>query len=61
LKSGLVALAASYRDRLADGTLPDAGGGVAAVRAVHEAIESLERNPNERLLLGSLLLRLPPV
>jgi DNA polymerase III subunit delta' len=61
LKSGLVALAASYRDRLADGTLPDAGGGVTAVRAVHEAIESLERNPNERLLLESLLLRLPPV
>ena len=61
LKSGLVALAASYRDRLADGTLPAAGGGVTAVRTVHEAIESLERNPNERLLLESLLLRLPPV
>jgi DNA polymerase III subunit delta' len=61
LKSGLVALAAAYRDRLADGTLPDAGRGVEAVLAVHEAIESLERNPNERLLLESLLLRLPPV
>jgi DNA polymerase-3 subunit delta' len=61
LKSGLVALAAAYRDRLAEGTLPDAGRGVEAVRAVHEAIESLERNPNERLLLESLLLRLPPV
>jgi DNA polymerase-3 subunit delta' len=61
LKSGLVALAAAYRDRLADGTLPDASRGVDAVRTVHEAIESLERNPNERLLLESLLLQLPPV
>jgi hypothetical protein len=26
---------------------------------VHDAIESLERNPNEALLLQALLLRLP--
>jgi DNA polymerase-3 subunit delta' len=61
LKSGLVALAAAYRDRLADGTLPDPAGGVAAVKMVHDAIEALERNPNERLVLESLLLRLPPI
>ena len=61
LKSGLVALAAAYRDRLADGTLPDPAGGVTAVRIVHDAIEALERNPNERLVLESLLLRLPPI
>jgi DNA polymerase-3 subunit delta' len=61
LKSGLVALASTYRDRLAEGTLHDPAAGVDAVRAVHEAIEALERNPNERLLLEALLLRLPPV
>ncbi len=61
LKSGLVALSAAYRDRLADGTLPDPAGGVVAVRTVHEAIEAIDRNPNERLLLEALLLRLPPV
>ncbi len=61
LKSGLVALAAAYRDRLAEGTLPDPAAGVEAVQAVHDAIESMERNPNERLLLEALLLRLPPV
>ena len=61
LKSGLVSLAAAYRDRLADGTLPDPAGGVAAVKIIHDAIEALERNPNERLLLESLLLRLPPI
>ena len=31
----------------------------AAVFDVHGAIEALERNPNEALLLQSLLLRLP--
>jgi DNA polymerase-3 subunit delta' len=56
-----VALAAAYRDRLAEGTLPDPAAGVIAVEAVHDAIESMERNPNERLLLEALLLRLPPV
>jgi len=61
LKSGLVALAGAYRDRLAEGTLPDPTSGVAAVRMIHEVIEALDRNPNERLVLESLLLRLPPI
>ena len=61
LKAGLVSLASAYRDRLADGTLHDPASGVTAVRTVHEAIEALDRNPNERLLLEALLLRLPPV
>ncbi len=61
LKSGLVSLAAAYRDRLADDTLPDPAGGIAAVRLVHQAIEALDLNANERLLLESLLLRLPPI
>jgi DNA polymerase-3 subunit delta' len=61
LKAGLTALAGAYRDRLAAGTLADPTTGVDAVTSVHAAIEATERNPNERLLLEALLLRLPPV
>jgi DNA polymerase-3 subunit delta' len=61
LRAGLVTLSASYRDRLADGTLPDPPSGIAAVKLVHEAIEAIDRNPNERLLLEALLLQLPPL
>jgi hypothetical protein len=56
-----VSLAAAYRDRLAEDTLPDPVGGVTAVRLVHEAIEALDLNANEKLILESLLLRLPPI
>ena len=58
LRSGLVALASRYRDELVAGSdrVPDV---VAAVHAIHDALESLERNPNEGLLLQSLLLSLP--
>jgi DNA polymerase-3 subunit delta' len=61
LKAGLTALAAAYRDRLAAGALPEPATGVGAVASVHDAIEATDRNPNERLLLEALLLRLPPV
>jgi DNA polymerase-3 subunit delta' len=61
LRAGLTALAAAYRDRLAAGTLSEPAAGVGAVASVHDAIEATERNPNERLLLEALLLRLPPV
>jgi DNA polymerase-3 subunit delta' len=58
LRSGLVALAGRYRDELTAGgdRVADA---VAAVAAIHEALEALERNPNEALLLQALLLQLP--
>jgi DNA polymerase-3 subunit delta' len=59
LQSGLVALAGAYRDRLAAGTVHDPGRAIEAVTAVHEAVEAMERNPNEVLLLQALLLRLP--
>jgi DNA polymerase-3 subunit delta' len=59
LQSGLVALAGAYRDRLAAGTVHEPGAAIEAVTAVHEAIEAMERNPNEVLLLQALLLRLP--
>ncbi len=59
LRSGLGVLAGSYRDRLV------AGGGhrpealVDAVTRIHGAVEALERNANEHLLLQSLLWSLP--
>lgn len=61
LRAGLVALAAVYRDHLVAGTVPDPAGALAAVRAVHDAIAALDRNPNERLLLQALLLQLPRI
>lgn len=61
LRSGLAAMAATYRD-IAIGTRPaDLDGCAEAVRRIHAAIESLERNPNEKLLLESLLWSLPLV
>ena len=60
LKAGLEALASSYRDQLVEGTAHDPAAVVAAVGHIHEAMESLDRNVNESLLLQALLLRLPP-
>ena len=37
----------------------DTAGCAAAVERIHTALESFERNPNERLLLESLLWSLP--
>jgi DNA polymerase-3 subunit delta' len=62
LRSGLSTIAGAYRDRLVAGVegrrgLEDA----AAVDRIIEAIAHLDRNPNETLLLQSLLLSLPPI
>jgi len=59
LRSGLAAMAASYRDQAAEATTADRAGCIDAVHRIHTAIETLERNPNERLLLESLLWSLP--
>ena len=59
LRAGLEVVAGAYRDQLADRTAHDPVAAVAAVTAVHEAIEALDRNVNETLLLQALLLRLP--
>jgi DNA polymerase-3 subunit delta' len=61
LRSGLATVAATYRDALVDGHARDTGAAIAAVAAVHEALEALDRNPNEALLLQALLLKLPPL
>ena len=65
LRSGLGILAATYRDLLVAGVerpggrRPDAYAH--AVTRIHEAVEALERNPNEQLLLQALLWSLPTV
>jgi DNA polymerase III subunit delta' len=59
LRSGLAAIAATYRDALVDGSAPHDDAVIAAVDRIHEAIESFEHNPNETLMLQSLLWSLP--
>ena len=61
LRSGLAVLAATYRDLLVGGGSHRPEALVAAVTRIHEALEALERNPNEPLLLQSLLWSLPAV
>lgn len=59
LRAGLGALAGTYRDELVAGSARPADV-AAAVHAVHDALEALDRNPNEALLLQALFLTLPP-
>jgi DNA polymerase III subunit delta' len=60
LRAGLATLAATYRDSLVTAAAGvDVTACAAAVRRVHDTLESLERNPNERLLVEALLWSLP--
>jgi DNA polymerase-3 subunit delta' len=59
LRHGLSILAGAYRDALVAGTIERPARVAAAVTEIHDAIEALERNPNEPLLLQSLLWSLP--
>ena len=61
LRSGLAVIAAAYRDALVAGTAPHPDSVVAAVHRIHQAIEALDNNPNETLLLQALLWSLPPI
>jgi DNA polymerase-3 subunit delta' len=62
LRFGLATVAGRYRDHLATTSGGRRGlDEIAAVGRIHEALETLERNPNESLLLQALLLGLPPV
>lgn len=61
LRSGLAVMAGTYRDGLVADTAPHPDSVVAAVRRIHKAIEALDNNPNETLLLQSLLWSLPPL
>jgi DNA polymerase-3 subunit delta' len=59
LRSGLATIAATYRDAAINEHTTDRQACVDAVHRIHLALEALERNPNERLLLESLLWSLP--
>lgn len=63
LRSGLATLAATYRDHATAAAIGTGSahldGCTRAVERIHEALDALERNPNERLLLESLLWSLP--
>ena len=59
LRSGLATLAGAYRDVLLHGPTVDPDACADAVHRIHAAMEALDRNPNERLLLESLLWSLP--
>ena len=62
LRMGLATLAGAYRDRLVAGSdggaVPDARRAALAVDALDRAAEALVRNPNEALLLESLMVTL---
>ena len=58
LRFGLASLQRAYRDALVDGSGP-ARACLDAEAAITEAVDALERNPNETLLLQALLIKLP--
>ena len=59
LKIGLATVAGSYRDALVGDAPRHPAAIVAAVHDLHDAIEALDLNPNEHLLLQALFLGLP--
>ena len=59
LRAGLTVIAGAYRDALVAGSVQRPDAVADAVVHIHEAMEALERNPNESLLLQSLLWSLP--
>lgn len=59
LRTGLSVVAGTYRDALVAGHLNRTDSVVKAVSRIHVALDALERNPNETLLLQALLLDLP--
>lgn len=63
LRFGLALLARSYRDRIAEGVAAGSStpGAFAPLEALTAAVEAIERNGNEALLLEALFLRLEPL
>ncbi|HQZ37005.1 MAG TPA: hypothetical protein PK020_21455 [Ilumatobacteraceae bacterium] len=61
LRSGLAVMAGTYRDKLVQGQSPRPEAVVHAVQRIHVALDALDRNPNETLLLQALLLDLPSI
>jgi DNA polymerase-3 subunit delta' len=61
LRAGLGVIAGAYRDAAVDGRGVRPEVHIHAVERIHRALEALDRNPNEALLLQSLLLDLPSI
>ena len=61
LRSGLGVMAGAYRDALVQQRAARPDAAVHAVQRIHQALDALERNPNETLLLQALLLDLPTI
>lgn len=59
LLAGLTVIAGTYRDAMVAGTVARPAAVADAVTRIHQAMEAFERNPNEALLLQSLLWSLP--
>ncbi len=59
LLAGLTVIAGGYRDALVNGSVRRPDAVAEAVVRIHDAIGAFERNPNEALLLQSLLWSLP--
>jgi DNA polymerase III subunit delta' len=59
LRSGLAAMAATYRDTAINGGTTDVAECAEAVHRIHRTMEMLDRNPNEKLLVEALLWSLP--
>ena len=59
LRSGLAVMAGVYRDALVADIAPHPHSLATAVERIHHAIEALDNNPNETLLMQSLLWSLP--
>ena len=57
--AGLTVIAGTYRDALVAGDVQRPDAIADAVTRIHQAMEAFERNPNEALLLQSLLWSLP--
>jgi DNA polymerase-3 subunit delta' len=61
LRAGLGVIAGAYRDAAVEGRGVRPEVHIHAVERIHRALEALDRNPNEALLLQSLLLDLPSI
>ncbi len=61
LRSGLTEIARTYRDALVDGTARYPERAAEGVARLHGAMEAIDRNPNELLLLQALLVELSPL
>ena len=59
LRAGLAAMAGTYRDTAVNTATAHVEACADAVRRIHRAMEVLDRNPNEKLLVESLLWSLP--